>query len=528
MTRGPGRRGGGRHHAVASPHWATSAVGESILDEGGTALDACIAMAAHLSVVYPHMCGAGGDLFLLYYDSRSGDVHGLNGSGRAAGLASREAVARLRLAAMPVRGPLSVTVPGAVAAWGDATTRFGTRPLSELLAPAIKAAEEGYAVTERLANWISDVRDEVWSDPTLRRWFFNGAGQPLSAGSVVRVPELADSLRQIANEGPRAFYEGRIADEIDRACREGGGLLRRSDLEEHCSDWVKPISVTYRGLEVYTTPPNSQGITALAMLNILSLPGTENLRPGSAQYVDALVRAKRVAFADRDRFVSDPGFTNIPVEQLLSQERAAKASSRREPVGANPPTGGDTVYVCSVDREGNACSLIQSIYYAFGAAFVAGDTGILLHNRGHYFSLEESHPNRLEPRKRTLHTLMASMALRNGRPWLVFGTMGADGQPQTTVQVLDQALANPDPQAAVTAPRVLSGRFFVEDDEERLLVEDDFGPEAIAELEAMGHQVRLAPAKSELMGHAHAILAQGGGSVVAGSDPRSDAFQHDQ
>jgi gamma-glutamyltranspeptidase/glutathione hydrolase len=234
-----------------------------------------------------------------------------------------------------------------------------------------------------------------------------------------------------------------------------------------------------------------------------------------------LVAAKRAAFADRDRFVSDPEFVEIPVDRLLAPERALEPF---EAASAHGPTGGDTVYVCCIDSEGNACSLIQSIYYSFGSGFVAGETGILLQNRGHYFSLDEEHPNALAPRKRTLHTLMASLALRDGEPWLVLGTMGADGQPQTTVQVLERALVGSGAQQAVSAPRVLSGRFFVEDDEEPLLVERDFGEATITRLEALGHCVHRVAPRDERMGHAQAILVGDGGSE-AGCDPRGDGLR---
>lgn len=510
--------------AVASPHWAASRVGRDVLAAGGNALDATLAMNAMLVVVYPHMCGLGGDLFLLFYEAKTGRVHCLNGTGRAPRLATPDVVRSRGFKVMPMRGPLSVTVPGAVAAWEAARSRFGSRKLAELLAPAIRAAEEGVEATTRLAWWIQGSADDLRADPTLRRWFFDADGQPQRAGARLRFPELAGTLRRLAAAGPEDFYRGLIADEIDRACKEAGGFLRRNDLEEHRSNWVAPISVTYRGLEVFTTPPNSQGIAALEMLNILSCLGVEWFRPGTPEHIDALVRAKRAAFADRDRYVSDPAFMKIPIRRLLSRDHALALAQHQPPRAVKAPIGGDTVYCCAVDSHGNACSLIQSLYYAFGSAFVAGDTGIVLQNRGHYFSLDSKHPNRLEPGKRTLHTLMASMALQDGRPWLVFGTMGADGQPQTTVQVLERALAGLHPQEAVAAPRVLSGRFFIEDDQNRLLVEEDLGAGTIAALEEMGHRVNVAAAKDERMGHAQAILIHDDGRVEAGSDPRSDGL----
>jgi gamma-glutamyltranspeptidase/glutathione hydrolase len=476
-------------------------------------------MSATLSVIYPHMCGIGGDLFLLFFEAGTGAVHCLDASGRAPGLARITAFRERGLMTVPPKGPLSLTVPGAVDGWGEAHKKFGTLGFSDLLAPAIDAAENGFEVTARLEQWIATNREELEADATLRPRLASA-----QAGERVCMPELADSLRLIATDGPAALYGGPIADEIDRACREAGGLLRREDLEAHRSDWVEPLRVKYREIEVVTTPPPSQGIAALLILNRLAVDRADRFPVGSAPWIDHFVAAKRAAFADRDRYVTDPGFVDVPVSYLLSTAHQLQEHDATTSVMSGP-TGGDTVYVCAIDRAGNACSLIQSIYYAFGSGFVAGDTGILLQNRGHYFSLDEAHPNALEPGKRTLHTLMASLALREGQPWLIFGTMGADGQPQTTVQVLEQALAGAGAQAAVSAPRVLSGRFLVEDDEEPLLVEEDLGDETISELRALGHLVQPVPPRDERMGHSQAILIREEGTAEAGFDPRGDGLR---
>jgi gamma-glutamyltranspeptidase/glutathione hydrolase len=355
-------------------------------------------------------------------------------------------------------------------------------------------------------------------DPTLARRFLPD-GSPPSIGRPLPLPELATTLEGIS-ASPRDLYDGALAAELCRATVAAGGLLTAGDLARYEPEWTSAISVRYRGLDVCTTPPNSQGIAALQMLNVLSLLDDEP--PGRSGALEALVRAKQAAFADRDRYVSDPTFVEIPVERLLGREHARRqlALGVREPASA--PIGGDTVYVCAVDGSGNACSLIQSVYYPFGSGFVAGATGVVLQNRGHYFSLADDHPNRLDPGKRTLHTLMASMALRDGLPWLVFGTMGADGQPQTTVQVLQRVLDGATPAEAVAAPRALSGRMFLEDPDDVLLVEEGLGAETVAELRARGHEVRVLPGRDEAMGHAHAILCRADGRLEAGSDPRSD------
>jgi len=514
-----------RSFAAASPHWAATAVGEQVLADGGSAVDACVAINAMLGVVYPHMCGIGGDLFALCFEAATGRVHCLNASGRAAALATRDAFEERGLRLVPERGPLSaITVPGAVRGWEQALSRFGTRSLSELLQPAIHAAESGVAVTAKVAAWIEATRDELAADPTLAQWFLTPSGAHVNAGAIVTMPELAGTLRTLAAAGAEDFYAGGIATEIDRAMRDAGGLLRRADFKRHTSNWVDPLHVHYRGVDVYTTPPNSQGIAALEMLKMLEALGADQHAPGSAEHIDLLVRAKHAAFADRDRYVSDPDFVDIPTLNLLSSRHAQTVLTQQPAAQAPHPVGGDTTYFCAVDAHGNTCSAIQSVYFAFGSAFVPGNSGIVLQNRGHYFSLDASHPNRLEPHKRTLHTLMASMALRAGRPWLVFGTMGADGQPQTTVQVLERILAGEDPQGAVSQPRVLSGRFFVTEDADYLHVEQDLGPDVIGRLRTLGHNVHLVPVRDDRMGHAHALLIDEHGGVTAGTDPRSDGL----
>ena len=493
-----------------------------MLEAGGNAVDAAVAMNAMLSVVYPHMCGLGGDMFMLHYSAADGHVRGLNGSGPAPALATRQALRERGLDAIPARGPLPVTVPGTVGAWDEALRRLGSRPLADLLAPAEQAAREGVEITASLAASIELSSSEL-ADPLLRRRFFDASGQPLAGGVVLRQPELAATLRRLMEAGAREFYEGEIAEQIDAASRAADGFLRRADLERYVARWVDPLSIRYRGLEVLVTAPNSQGITALMMLNALAAMDASRHPPGSADHIEALIRAKRVAFADRDRYVTDPDHLEVPTERLLSADHARLMLTGPESVlGPGGSSGGDTVYLCALDAEGNACSVIQSIFYGFGSCFVGGDSGVLLQNRGHYFSLEDEHPNRLEPGKRTLHTLMACMAFQEDDLRLVFGTMGADGQAQTNVQVLERHLAGDSPQAAVSAPRILHGRFHPDDDPTVLNVEERMGLEVIAELAARGHDPNVLPAYDERLGHAHAIEAHPDGTTLAGSDPRSD------
>jgi gamma-glutamyltranspeptidase / glutathione hydrolase len=501
-----------RGGAVASPHAAATAAGADVLAAGGNALDAAIATNAMLSVVYPHMCGLGGDLFVLYHDARGDTVHCLNGTGGAPALATPAAFAERGLGAVPARGPLSLTVPGAVAGWEVALSRFGTRALPELLAPAIERADAGIELTPRLADWIAEARDELTEDPVLRATFLDASAAPLAAGAAVRLPGLSDTLRRLAHAGAADLYDGELAGEIAAAAEAAGGLLRADDLRAYRPEWVAPLRIRHAGLDILTTPPNSQGIAALLMLQRMA----DGARPETGAYVDDFVAAKRTAFGLRDAHVTDARHMRVSSGELLADEVALSTAR------AAAPTAGDTVYVCAVDADGNACSLIQSIYYGFGSCFVAGDTGILMHNRAHYFSLRPDAANVLAPGKRTLHTLMACMALEDGRPRYVFGTMGADGQPQTNVQVAHRLLAGAGPAEAVAAPRVLHGRFALEDDVETLHLEADYAPGLVDQLRERHARVEILPARSERMGHAHAIAIGGDGEVSAGADPRSD------
>jgi gamma-glutamyltranspeptidase/glutathione hydrolase len=504
--------------AAASPHFAATRAGADVLTGGGSAMDAAVAINAMLTVVYPHMCGVAGDLFMLYRDASDGRVWCLNGSGPAPALATREALRARGLSEVPARGPLPVTVPGAVASWAAGLERFGRRPLADLLEPAARAAEDGIEITARVARSIVSNAADLAADPVLRARYLDADGRPIAAETTVRQPDLARTLRRLADAGAADFYGGALADAIDAAFRAADGFLRREDLAAFEPEWVEPVRLSYRGLEVVTTPPNSQGVTALMMLNALALLGPPP--PGTAGHVEALIAAKRFAFAARDRHVADPRFVDVPIAELLSLD-FARRGLEAVPAPARS-SAGDTVYLCVVDADGNACSMIESVYYGFGSCFVAGDTGLVMHNRGRFFSLDDDHPNRLEPGKRTLHTLMPSMAFVGDELRLVLGNMGADGQAQATVQVLERYLAGAGVAEAVSAPRILHGRFAPEDDPEELTIEAPFGEQTIAALRAAGHEPVVVAAHDERVGHAHAIELRHDGTLDAASDPRSD------
>lgn len=432
-----------RNGMIATSQPLASAAGLRVLMEGGNAVDAGIAAAAVLNVVEPMMCGIGGDLFALYWEAETGTLHALNATGRAGSRSDAAALRAEGLTRMPGSGPRAVTVPGALDGWSELVTRFGTRPLAELLQPAIRHAEEGFPVSEIISvQWESAAARLRRRPETAEAWLVDSERAP-NHGEVFRVPDLAATFRLIAEQGPDVFYRGEIADRIHDYLEAEGGFVTREDMARHESAWVDPISTTYRGVEVFQVPPNSQGFVALEMLNILE--GYEDLTAlghNSAAYLHRLIEAKKLAFADRDAYLGDPATMRVPVETLISKEYAAERRALIQPGRAAreiPPgmtDDGDTIYLTVVDRDRNALSLIYSIFGSFGSGLVVPGTGIVLQNRGTGFSLEEGHPNELAPGKLALHTNMPGMAFRDGKPWVTYGVMGGDMQPQGHTQVL--------------------------------------------------------------------------------------------
>ena len=518
------------HGLVASPHYLASQAGVDILKKGGTAVDAAIATNAVLNVVYPHMCGIGGDAFWLIFDSAKKDLAFLNASGRSPYGATIDYFQRAGMNSIPLRGLLPVTVPGAVDGWFAAHGRYGKLSMPTLLEPAIGYARNGYPVTRILSFQIHEAALDLSRFPTSKNLFLPGAIAP-SPGDILTNPNLAKSLEKIAREGRDVFYRGEIAREIVKFSQENGGLLSERDFHETKSTWGKPVSSSYREYSIFETAPNSQGIAALMILNLLEDYDLSSLGYQSPDHLHLMIEAKKVAFVDRARYISDPETVNIPVAELLSKDYAAKRRSLiRQDRAADALAilpggfGRDTIYLCVIDEAGNAVSLIQSLYFSFGSAAVAGETGIVLQNRGSYFSLDPNHVNCLQPHKRTFHTLMASMAFKGGRPYMVFGTSGADGQPQTHVQVMTSVFDfGLDIQSAIEAPRWLSGRYLVNQSEGSLTVEGRFSLEVIEELRKRGHQVNGVGNWSPVMGSAHGIIIHPeNGLRIGGSDPRSD------
>lgn len=513
---------------VASPNHLASQAGLRVLQEGGNAVDAAVAASAALAVVYPHMAGLGGDLFALVHDARSSCVHALNASGRAARRASIDFYRERGYAQIPTRGPLSaLTVPGAVDGWCALLEQFGRCDLERVLQPAIEYAEEGCPVTGSLARWLERDRELLAGDPGAAATFLRRDGAPLSLGDRLVQPRLARSLREIAAGGREVFYRGALAEAMAAALTAAGSPLTLEDLAAHRSDWQEPITTTYRGHSVYQLGPNTQGFAALEMLNILEGWDLPALGEGTVAYYHLVVEAARQALLDRDHYLTDPAFVPIPLSRLLSKEHAAELRARidtaRAGVPAPAPAGGDTVYLAAADEEGNLVSLIQSLYWDFGSGFMAGDTGIVLQNRGSFFALDPDHPNRLEPGKRTAHTLIPALLGSGGRAWLAYGAMGGEGQPQTQTAIVTRVVDfGFDLQAAIEAPRWLLGRTWGAPSS-ALHLETSIEPDVIQALRALGHPVEVRPVWDEHFGHAQAVgIDWARGLLQGAADPRGD------
>ncbi len=505
---------------IAASQPMATAAGLEVLRRGGNAMDAAIAAGATLCVTEPQSTGIGGDCFLLYHEGKSGTLSGLNGSGRAPRKATRAELARRGHAHMPEYGILSVTVPGAIDAWAAALARFGSMSLEELLQPAIRYAEEGYAVTPVVAKvWKqNEALLSEWAD-TRRTLLIDGHAP--SAGQRFRQPKLARSLRLIAQRGPDAFYRGEIAEQIVRFSRDHGGLLELEDFAAHHSDWVEPIATDYRGLRVYEIPPNTQGITALMTLNILELAGLARLEHLSAEHIHVVTEAFKLARAERDRLVADPEFSDIPITGLLSKEFARKQHARIDarralpnPVASGLPEHRDTVYLTVVDEARNAVSFINSLYHPWGSGVVAGESGIMLQNRGAGFNLTEGHPNCIAPGKRPLHTIIPAMVYRNDRLILSFGVMGGEYQAMGHSYVLSNWHDfGMDLQEAVDAPRFLPA-------EGVLTVERPIPATTRGALARLGHKV--VEAQKPFGGAQCIYIDWEQGVLQAASDPRKD------
>ena len=522
------------HGIVATSQPLAAQAGLDILKRGGNAADAAVAAGAVMGVVEPMSCGIGGDLFVIYWDNKTKKLYGLNGSGRSPYKLTREVFAKQGLTEIPDEGPLSWSVPGCVAGWSDLVARFGSRPLAELLEPAINYAEHGFPVSEIIAaDWKSSTKSLArWPDAAAT---FLIDGRPPAVGEKFRNPRLAATYRAIAGSGADAFYRGSIAEQIVKFSKANGGYFSLDDFSDHRSEWVDPVSTNYRGYDVWELPPNGQGIAVLEMLNMLEGYDLASMGPTSADYLHLFIEAKKLAFADRARFYADPTFARLPLAELISKPYAERQRRRIDlaraatdvPPGDPKLAHGDTIYLTVVDKDRNCCSYIQSNYYGFGSQMIPGDLGFALQNRGTLFALDDEHLNRYEPHKRPFHTIIPALVTKDGRPWFVFGVMGGDMQPQGHVQVLVNLIDfDMNVQAAGDAPRVrhsgsatptgLSG----DADGGSVFVESGISNEAVAALRAKGH--RVARARGGYGGYQGILIDWQHGTLAAGSESRKD------
>jgi gamma-glutamyltranspeptidase/glutathione hydrolase len=519
---------------VASAHPRAAVVGAAVLERGGTAADAAVAIAAAEGVLLPMMCGLGGDAFALVYDARHGEVAGLNGSGVAATGATRERYAARGLATMPLEGVDSVAVPGALGVYEALWKRWGSLPWEELWAPAIRLAEDGVVITEWVSQRIADRAEVLRRFPDAARMFLPGGRAP-APGDRWAAPDLARTLRAVAAGGAAALYRGPLAERLLAFLRREGAPFEPSDFARQLDETLvyRPIATEYRDVTVHETAPVSQGFLLLAQLNLLEGFDLGQLPLLGPDRIHLLVEAKKLAFADRNRYAGDPAFVQWPLERLISKTHAAARRAEIDPARAGAPAGAlvpehaaDTSYFAVVDRDGNAVSFIHSLSASFGSGVVAGDTGITLNNRaGRGFTLEAGHPNVIAPGKRTMHTLNAYLVTRGGRPWLVGGTPGGDQQTQWNAQVITGVIDHGlSPLEAVEAPRWFSfpGTDPATLRQPMVLRMEDRVPRGTREaLEQRGHVVEVLPAWSG-GGAAQLILVDEARSVLRGaSDPRT-------
>ncbi|MDP6549283.1 MAG: gamma-glutamyltransferase [Dehalococcoidia bacterium] len=500
-----------KHGMVATSQPLAAVAGLRVLMEGGNAVDAAVASAAVLNVVEPVSTGVGGDMFALVWNNKGKTVRAINGSGRSPAAASLEVLRSQGHEQIPETGVHSITVPGAVHGWETLLQGCGTMSLSELLKPAIRYAEEGFPVSDIISFQWTRQLEKLARLPSGQEWLLDG--RPPVHGEVMRAPTLARTLRTIAEGGSEAFYNGEIAQKMAAFVQEQGGWLSTEDLAGHTSDWEEPISTDYRGVTCWECPPNGQGIAALEALNIAEGFDISGMGAQSADAYHHLIESMRLAFADAFHYVADPQKAQVPTGRLASKSYAQTRRALLDPQRAmasvpygEASRGSDTVYISTVDGEGNACSFIYSIFYNFGTGMVVPDTGIVLHNRGALFSMDPDHLNALAPNKRPYHTIIPALATVDGELYLCYGVMGGLMQPQGHLQVISNMVDfGMDPQAALNALR-----FLVTQDSVSL--EDGIPPEVVGELERRGHRIGI------VEGYEQRVMAGFGGAQMIQRD----------
>jgi gamma-glutamyltranspeptidase/glutathione hydrolase len=510
---------------AATSHYLASQVGAQVLARGGSAIDAAIAANAVLGVTEPMMNGIGGDLFLIYWDAKTGKLYGLNSSGWAPRNLTVEFLAQHGITSMPHDGIHSVTVPGTVEGWSQAHKRFGRLPWKDLFTPAIEYAEHGYAVPEIIQGYWAEAEGKLEKTDEARRVFLPGGKVP-EVGAKVANADLAKALRLIAEQGGDAFYRGDIAQAIVRTSKAMGGTMQLDDLADFSAEWVEPISIDYRGWKVYELPPNTQGMAALEMLNIMNTFQPDKGGPRGTAEVHKRIEAMKLAYSDLYRYNADPRYAKVPVSGLLDRNYAAQRAATINPDKANcnpgpgNPATSDTIYLAVVDKEGNIASLIQSNYSAFGSGVVVNGMGFVLQNRGALFSLDAAHPNVLKPRKRPFHTIIPAF-MERGDLHIGFGIMGGANQPLAHAQFVSNLVDfGMNIQGAVEAPRftVTSGQVTCD-----ILIESRVPGDVLRALSEKGHHLKIAEPYTSDMGRGQAVMHNSKTGMNSGaSDPRAD------
>jgi len=505
---------------VASSHPLAVEAAINTLRSGGNAIDAAVTATFVLMVVEPMATGLGGDCFALLYTEGEKRLMGLNASGRAPQAISVERLLKRGITQMPREGPLSISVPGALDGLAQCLERFGTITLGDALEPAIFYAENGFPVSEMVAQMWENSSSKLRTNSESTRIYLpnNKSPQP---GELFRNPDLARSLRLIAEQGTSVLYGGALGQAIAEAVQELNGFLNLTDIAEHLSDWVDPIKTVYRGFQVFEMPPNNQGLAALLALNVVSGYQLSNMGHNSFEYLHQLIEAMKLGLADARNNIADPA-NSVNLEELLSVKHADELRGRINPRAARQteaPTAdreaGDTVYVAAADGRGNVVSLISSLFKSFGSGITVPGTGLVLQNRASGFNLETHHPNRLGPGKRPYHTIMPGMLMKDGRPWACLGVVGGMMQAQGHLQVICNLVDfHMDPQSAVDAPR-----FRILEDG-KLALENGIAPSVCAELQRVGHQIRSVSTEEGFGGGQLIVLSEG--TLYGGSDPRKD------
>jgi gamma-glutamyltranspeptidase/glutathione hydrolase len=503
---------------VASSQPLATVAGVQILMTGGNAIDAAVATAAVLGVVEPSSLGIGSDVFALFYSAKDKSLKALDASGRSPYAANLDFCRKSGFKGMPQRGIHSVTVPGAVHGWSTMLNAYGTRKLGEVLQAAIRHAGDGFPVAELTAgSWHESEASLTADEGGALNYLINGRAP--KAGEIFRNPRMAKTLRQIADEGPDVFYKGDIAEKLVRYSEKKGGLFTVNDFADHRSDWVEPITANYRGHDIYELPPATHGFVALEMLKILEGFDLSTMKAQSADALHLMIEAKKLVFADRDQHLADRDFMKVAVKNLFAPKRVEtlRARIRSEQAAsdfATVPLVADTEYVAAADSAGNVVSFIQSNFMGFGSGVVEPETGIILQNRGHLFSLDENHPNCIGPHKRCVHTLMPGLIMKGGKPFVALGLKGGHVQPQVQVQIITNLIDfGMTIQEAITAAR------FNHTEGLKVGLEPGIPDTTVQELKRRSHQVLGGTPES--FGGAHAIMIHPeSGAFVGGSDPR--------